>query len=984
MHQDLFSTVEYLACKITEFNGFFIRTPISELTMLMFIRTLIILGGLLMLFVKISRSTESEIVIPLRLDHHNSAKHNFFSDEEESSEQRVVFKITAFKQDFYLSLSPDSNFLAPSVNAHSAGVAPNPATNPDLSRCFYSGEVNSDEGSYAALSVCKGLQGAFGYRGSEYFINPIDNDTAAGNTRGTERAHVVHRRSTRLQAGNFTSRCGVGSDLNRGILEALGKYKNIKGHNKDNLTETMLRTLSRSKRFASIPRYVETLIVADESMVKFHGDDLKHYLLTLMSVAARLYKHPSILNSINIAVVKFMVINEADKGPKVSGNAALTLRNFCTWQKKLNKNNDKHPEYWDTAILFTKQDLCGATTCDTLGMADVGTMCDSKRSCSVIEDDGLPSAFTTAHELGHVFNMPHDNVKACEEVFGKLKDNHMMSPTLIQIDRSNPWSACSAAIVTDFLDSGHGDCLLDQPQKLLALPEVLPGTSYSLNRQCELAFGIGSKPCPYMQSCTKLWCTGKARGQLVCQTRHFPWADGTSCGDGKSCLRGVCTERHNLTRSKVDGRWGTWGPFGTCSRTCGGGVQLAKRECNNPVPANGGKYCQGVRVRYRSCNLDPCPDTGKSFREEQCEAFNGFSLNTNRLTPSVVWVPKYSGVSPKDKCKLICRANGTGYFYVLAPKVVDGTPCTPDSSSVCVQGKCIKAGCDGKLSSKKKFDKCGVCGGDNKSCKKVSGLFTKPIHGYNFVVMLPVGASNIDIRQRGYRGMVNDDNYLAVKNSQGKYLLNGNYVVSAVERDIMVKGSLLRYSGTATAVEMLQAFKPLQEPLTVEVLSVGKMTPPRVRYSYYLPKENKEEKMVYKKDGNDHSHNSVLVDTNKIEGSKPEYIRPMYKWAVGSWEDCSVTCGNGLQKRSVECLDTDGKLVTDCDTAQKPNDIRLCGDPCPVWSIGEWSPCSKTCGKGFKRRVLRCMTQTGLLLPRDHCNSKKKPQELDFCTLRPC
>lgn len=48
----------------------------------------------------------------------------------------------------------------------------------------------------------------------------------------------------------------------------------------------------------------------------------------------------------------------------------------------------------------TWQDLCGATTCDTLGMADVGTMCDPKRSCSVIEDDGLPSAFTTAHELG--------------------------------------------------------------------------------------------------------------------------------------------------------------------------------------------------------------------------------------------------------------------------------------------------------------------------------------------------------------------------------------------------------------------------------------------------------------------------------------------------------------------------------------------------------------------------------------------------------
>lgn len=63
------------------------------------------------------------------------------------------------------------------------------------------------------------------------------------------------------------------------------------------------------------------------------------------------------------------------------------------------------------------------------------------------------------------------------------------------------------------------------------------------------------------------------------------------------------------------------------------------------------------------------PVPGKSFREEQCEAFNGYGHSTNRLTASVSWVPKYSGVSPRDKCKLICRANGTGYFYVLAPKV---------------------------------------------------------------------------------------------------------------------------------------------------------------------------------------------------------------------------------------------------------------------------------------------------------------------------
>lgn len=332
----------------------------------MIIRTLTILWNVLLLFTEISSSMESEIFTPVRLDHPNPVKHNFVSSTDEAIHRRVAFKISAFNQDFYLSLMPDSSFLAPSFSMQMVGASPHPVTNPSLSHCFYSGNVNSDRNSYAALSLCKGLQGAFGYKGSEYLISPFENDTTAGSLKSIERAHVIRVRSALLQTDNSTSRCGVGSGLNRAVLEALDKYKNIKGHTKANLTETVLKTLGRSKRFASIPRYVEILMVADDSMVKFHGDDLKHYLLTLMSVAARLYKHPSILNSINIAVVKFMVISEDDKGPKVSSNAALTLRNFCNWQKKLNKASDKHPEYWDTAILFTKQvswpDTCAVFT----------------------------------------------------------------------------------------------------------------------------------------------------------------------------------------------------------------------------------------------------------------------------------------------------------------------------------------------------------------------------------------------------------------------------------------------------------------------------------------------------------------------------------------------------------------------------------------------------------------------------------------------
>lgn len=82
---------------------------------------------------------------------------------------------------------------------------------------------------------------------------------------------------------------------------------------------------------------------------------------------------------------------------------------------------------------------------------------------------------------------------------------------------------------------------------------------------------MGSKPCPYMQSCTKLWCTGKARGQMVCQTRHFPWADGTGCGEGRFCLKGACVERHNPNKYRVSGGGGAEGRVRGCSGASPGG-----------------------------------------------------------------------------------------------------------------------------------------------------------------------------------------------------------------------------------------------------------------------------------------------------------------------------------------------------------------------------------------------------------------------------
>lgn len=276
-----------------------------------------------------ARCLEEDFCRPQRADDHPRA-----ARPDQAADGRVVFKLAAFARELYLRLTPDSGFIAPPESRAAA----------DLRDCFYSGDVNADPDSFAALSLCGGLSGGFSYGGRDYFIRPADGERDAPGD-PAERTHVVSRRG-RVDAhagGNSSGWCGVTPGGNFSV--SLEKYRQA----------ALLGGPGRSRRFASVPRFVEVLVVADRSMADAHGDDLQHYLLTLMAVVARLYRHPSILNPISVVVVGLVVLGGADKGPKVSSNAALTLRNFCSWQKKLNKNSDKHPDYWDTAVLFTKQ-----------------------------------------------------------------------------------------------------------------------------------------------------------------------------------------------------------------------------------------------------------------------------------------------------------------------------------------------------------------------------------------------------------------------------------------------------------------------------------------------------------------------------------------------------------------------------------------------------------------------------------------------------
>ncbi|GAA6077633.1 A disintegrin and metalloproteinase with thrombospondin motifs 1 [Tachysurus ichikawai] len=911
-------------------------------------------------------SWEETTLVPIQLDSYKSKKESPLSSEaQEKESEKLFYRLDIFGKQMVLELEPDQTFLAPGFAFHVVGK-PEGQQGFDSSgeaRCFYTGTVNGEKNSGVALNVCHGLRGGFNYGDEEYFIQPTN--ATKESSFSSEDMHIIRRRNRRFHGEVGGSKCGVKEDE-----EKVPEHHRTTSDKELAATPNESQAHHRARRFVSTPRYMEIMIVADQSMAELHGAGLKPYLLTIMAVASHLYRHPTIHNSITLSVVKLMVIYEEEQGPQVSSNAALTLRNFCQWQRQHNPPSDRHPEHYDTAILFTRKDICGAHSCDTLGMADVGTVCDPERSCSIIEDDGLQAAFTVAHELGHVFNMPHDDAKQCANINGDNWGAHMMASTLSNLNQLHPWSPCSALMITAFLDNGHGQCLLDKPQKPQQLPQALPGSVYNADYQCRLTFGEESQHCPDLSTtCAALWCTvTTTNGLLVCQTKNFPWADGTPCGYDSYCMAGQCLSSKEAAgyQIPVNGGWGTWGPWGECSRTCGGGVQYSFRECDNPMPKNGGKYCEGKRVQYRSCNTEDCPDSnGLTFREEQCLAHNDISSHvTFGSSEGVEWVPKYAGVSPKDRCKLVCRAKGTGYFFILKPKVEDGTPCTPDSTSVCVQGQCVKAGCDRVIGSYKQFDKCGVCGGDGSTCKKVSGSLEYARPGYQDVVTIPAGATHLDVKQRSTGGRRLDNSYLAVRRQDGTYLLNGDYKLTTLETDIFLKGALLRYSGSSVSLERLRSFAPLPEPLTVQVLSVGDSPRPRLKYSYFAPRPTSQ---------NRYSINAIT----EVGGAE---------WTLHEWGPCSQTCGEGTQKRDVLCLDNQGRSSQDCPEELRPSSTRSCNtQACPSWVLGEWSACSKTCGRGFRKRTLYCIGLDGHILPHDSCHSKVRPRPLlDLCIQNAC
>ncbi|KAK6188578.1 hypothetical protein SNE40_004726 [Patella caerulea] len=114
-------------------------------------------------------------------------------------------------------------------------------------------------------------------------------------------------------------------------------------------------------------------------------------------------------------------------------------------------------------------------------------------------------------------------------------------------------------------------------------------------------------------------------------------------------------------------------------------------------------------------------------------------------------------------------------------------------------------------------------------------------------------------------------------------------------------------------------------------------------------------------------------------------------WFAGPWNKCNATCGIGAITRGVVCmkkLRSDVYTIVkdeNCLIEEKPESVKGCDDlpPCgPTWYMTEYTQCTKTCGSGVKRREVKCLNAN--LQPDITCNKKKRPAERQSCNKESC
>ncbi|XP_038140219.1 thrombospondin type-1 domain-containing protein 4 [Cyprinodon tularosa] len=402
--------------------------------------------------------------------------------------------------------------------------------------------------------------------------------------------------------------------------------------------------------------------------------------------------------------------------------------------------------------------------------------------------------------------------------------------------------------------------------------------------------------------------------------------------------------------------------------------------------------CSGPEREFRRCFSQVCRGDAVDSRAEQCTAFNSQRF-MGRLYN---WEP-FTEAGLDKQCELTCRPAGYRFYVQLAERVRDGTPCFNTSANdVCVEGQCLTEGCDGVLGSSAIIDKCGVCGGRNSSCKKVTGSFhnvTVPL-GYHKILDIPPRATFINIAERRA-----SPNYLALRSGTGASVVNGRWAVDP-PGEYKAGGTTFIYSRPRAQGgegeergESLKARGPTTTQLQLYIIFHKEN--PGIDYEFYIPVEKKEGEKERQAESETPRETLRERDTARAPlrspltvsvGDPPLVSDPSYPSFSSSSASSAAFNPPSFDRWSPERTRPQGSAPNRNARIPPRTDLPPDTQLPFVWRRGGLNECSVTCGRGSQYRVFLCVNRhMEEEVPEENCDSAAKPAaEEESCNTQPC
>ncbi|KAK2573570.1 A disintegrin and metalloproteinase with thrombospondin motifs 18 [Acropora cervicornis] len=859
-----------------------------------------------------SKIPEYDVVIPLETEPNGRTVSRFRRRKRSVARPDVLhYRLHAFGTRLQLKMKRNKRLMAPNlvVETHHGGGMV--TTRPVPKNKFYLGKVSSDLDSLVALRSNRGLTGMIRTFGEVLLVQPLSKHLAKRlRKRSNSVPHLIYKLSASKE-----SKCGSQT-------EESGKERSINPRKR--------RSANESSDF----RYLEAALIVSQPFVdKYHPNKFSTILLVMANMVAAMFQDPSIGKYPVYYVVNkiFHIQNKRELGFKDTDGISFKLNKISDWSRKFMSKSDTDPEHFDVFSYIT--DKTGGVS----GLAQLFKMCKPGNG-NLNQDIGLQTAFAIAHETGHNMNVGHDSPSNCP---GGPFIMSSVTPSGVNASR---WSSCSRVKFESMLKSrSTWTCLNDVPFDILnynlssLYQDKLPGEIFDGNSQCEMMYGDSWTISGYQQ-----WCIG-----------------------------GVCEDNG---KKRMPGGWSSWSlSHSTCTRSCGGGVQYRTRSCNNPLPMNDGKPCEGPAKMWRICNLGLCPSSSPTFRAVQC---------SQRKPGSIPWRP--------TGCNLYCRIGPSVYPRGI---VEDGTRCHSDPSNldVCIEGQCRRVGCDSVIDSNALVDRCGICGGDGECMAKskemyVLFLLSPGPENADLIATLPVGTTDVL-----FQITKSTQNYLGLQANDGTYLVGGHMplqtqTVTSAGTTITYKKKNnkpeLSFAGPTNAV--LKVVLEMRRSNTNGGLSHGRPVLLRIR--------TRSMRCVTSDDQSPAS-DKACAGVNKPaaqEQCSPKNCTS--KWLTTPWSDCSKSCGNGKQTRSVECVmyvnPTEYVLSNQCSEGNKPvvpDTSKSCNSfVCfPEWDTKEGLN-REDCGEPIDPKTLSCyrINERGekTMVSPIMCRFKPKPTRLPCTT----